>query len=504
MEIKQQLRLSQQLVMTPQLQQAIRLLQLSRLELIDEIRKELDGNPVLADEEVDPRARNAPDPQTGEVAIEPKSPDAPAMTSEMMQNSDLEKRADDKAVNEIDWEQFLENRSQQQALPTNRGGFDDLPPIEQNLTKSNNLPDHLLWQLQLSDFTDSERNFAELVIGNLDESGFLDLKGIERDNGERTPDVTIEELAREAGLDPEDAEVVLREMQEWDPMGVCSRSLQECLKVQAEAYGYDDLEVAIIDKHLHNLEKHNYQAIARDLKVTVEEVYEAVKQIQKLESRPARNFTETDDKTIAITPDVYVLKDGEKFTVSDNDRGVQRLYINETLTKSLMKDPQAKEFIGEKLRNAQWLIRAIEQRRKTIIRVTECIVDKQRDFFEKGVAYLKPMILRDVAETVGMHESTISRVTTNKYVHTPQGLFELKYFFNSSIRRTSEDDIASESVKQAIKKIIEEEDKGNPLSDQQIVELLSKRDGIQIARRTVAKYREMLGILSSSKRKKLF
>ena len=175
----------------------------------------------------------------------------------------------------------------------------------------------------------------------------------------------------------------------------------------------------------------------------VEEVYEAVKEIQKLESRPARNFTETDEKTIAITPDVYVIKDGDKFVVTDNDRGVQRLYINETLTKQLLKDPKAKEFIGEKLRNAQWLIRAIEQRRKTIIRVTECIVEKQREFFEKGVAYLKPMILRDVAEAVGMHESTISRVTTNKYVHTPQGLFELKYFFNSSIRRVADEDIAS-------------------------------------------------------------
>jgi RNA polymerase sigma-54 factor len=169
-----------------------------------------------------------------------------------------------------------------------------------------------------------------------------------------------------------------------------------------------------------------------------------------------------------------------------------------------MKDPTAKEFIGEKLRNAQWLLRAIEQRRKTIIRVAECIVEKQREFFEHGVAHLKPMILRDVAEAVGMHESTISRVTTNKYMHTQQGLFELKYFFNSSIRRVGEDDIASESVKQAIKKIIEEEDKQNPLSDQAIVELLEKSEGIKIARRTVAKYREMLGILASSKRKRLF
>jgi RNA polymerase sigma-54 factor len=503
MEIKQQLRLSQQLVMTPQLQQAIRLLQLSRLELIDEIRKEIDQNPVLSDEDVDPRARGA-DKANGEVAMEPPAPDSPALSQEKADLSDLEKRGEDKRVQEIDWEQFLENRTLQQPLPSTRGGYEELPPIEQNLTKANNLVDHLRWQLQLSDFTEIEKGFAELVIGNLEDNGFLDLKGTERESGEKTPDLTIEDLAREAGIDPEDAECVLRDMQEWDPVGVCSRSLQECLKVQAEVYGYDDLEIAIIDKHLHNLEKHNYPAISRDLKVTLEEVYEAVKQIQKLESRPARNFTDTDDKTIAITPDVYVIKDGDKFVVTDNDRGVQRLYINESLTKQLLKDPQAKEFIGEKLRNAQWLIRAIEQRRKTIIRVTECIVDKQRDFFEKGVSFLKPMILRDVAESVGMHESTISRVTTNKYVHTPQGLFELKYFFNSSIRRVADEDIASESVKQAIKKIIDEEDKQNPLSDQQIVELLAKRDGIQIARRTVAKYREMLGILSSSKRKKLF
>ncbi|MFO0676356.1 MAG: RNA polymerase factor sigma-54 [Polyangiaceae bacterium] len=504
MEIKQHLKMTQNLVMTPQLQQAIRLLQLSRLELIDEIRKELDGNPVLADEEVDPRARAANSESKLSSDGGSASPDSPQGMVERLDSSNLEKRAEDKAVQDIDWEQFLENRTLQQPLPASRGGFDDLPPIEANLTKRENVVDHLRWQLQMSDFADDERRFAELVLGNLDENGFLDLKGTERENGERTADVTLDELAQMAGLHPEDAPEVLRIMQEWDPVGCCTRDLGECLKVQAEVFGYEDLEVAIIDKHLHNLEKHNYQAIAKDMKVPVEEVYEAVKEIQKLESRPARNFSEMDDKTIAITPDVYIVKDGEKFVVTDNDRGVQRLYINESLTKQLLKDPQAKEFIGEKLRNAQWLIRAIEQRRKTIIRVTECIVEKQRDFFEKGVAFMKPMILRDIAETVGMHESTISRVTTNKYVHTPQGLFELKYFFNSSIKRSSEDDIASESVKQAIKKIIDGEDKGGPLSDQQIVEMLSKRDGIQIARRTVAKYREMLGILSSSKRKKLF
>lgn len=196
-----------------------------------------------------------------------------------------------------------------------------------------------------------------------------------------------------------------------------------------------------------------------------------------------------------------MIKDGDDFVVLDNDRGLQRLYVNDALAKKLRQDPAAKDYIDEKLRNAQWLIRAIEQRRKTIIRVTECIVKMQREFFENGVAYLKPMILKDVAEEVSMHESTISRVTTNKYVHTPQGLFELKYFFNSSIRRVADEDIASESVKQWIKKIIDEENKEKPLSDQTIVKMLKDKEGIQIARRTVAKYREMLGILASSKRK---
>ncbi|HET7543974.1 MAG TPA: RNA polymerase factor sigma-54 [Polyangiaceae bacterium] len=499
MEIKQQLRLSQSLVMTPQLQQAIRLLQLSRLELVDEVRKELDNNPVLSDEEPAERARNTP----GEVrtisehggGVEDREYPRP------------EVKATEKATREVDWEKFLENRTQQQApSASGRSGFEDLPPIEQNLTKPGNLQEHLLWQLQMSDFAESERRFAELIIGNLDEKGYLDLVGVERPDGTRTPDLTIEDLAAEADLNPEDAPLVLEMIQAFDPVGVAARDLRECLLIQARVAGYEDgePELEIIKNHLHHLEKHNYQAIVREMKISLEEVYEAAKTIQEFESRPARNFTDTDDRTIGITPDVYVIKDEDEFVVLDNDRGVQRLFINEALTKRLMKDPSAKEFIGEKLRNAQWLIRAIEQRRKTIIRVAECIVEKQRDFFEKGVAHLKPMILRDVAEAVGMHESTISRVTTNKYMHTPQGLFELKYFFNSSIRRVANEDIASESVKQAIKNLIDEEDKANPVSDQAIVEMLEKNEGIKIARRTVAKYREMLGILASSKRKRLF
>lgn len=506
MEIKQQLKQTLSLVMTPQLQQAIRLLQLSRMELVEEVRREMEANPMLSDEDIEPRQREVTDRGLPEATPGERPPEERIGETERMEtDTDMEHRAEERKAQEVDWEQFLENRSLQQPMPSeSRGGFEDLPPIEQNLTRPRSLTEHLRWQLQVSDFMASERLFAELVIGNLDDNGYLDLKGIERSDGTRTPDLTIEDLADEAELHPEDAEEVLRMIQVLDPVGVASRDLRECLLVQAEHFGLSDLEHEIIDRHLHNLERRAYPAIAKDLKIPVEEVYEAAKEIQKLESRPARNFSDTDDRTIGITPDVYVIKDSDRFVVLDNDRGLQRLYINESLAKKMLKDPTAKDFIGEKLRSAQWLIRAIEQRRKTIIRVTECIVEKQRDFFEKGVAHLKPMILRDVAETVGMHESTISRVTTSKYVHTPQGLFELKYFFNSSIRRVADEDIASESVKQAIKKIIDEENKKKPLSDQAIVKILKEQEGIQIARRTVAKYREMMGILASSKRKQLF
>lgn len=505
MEMKLQFKLAQQLVMTPQLVQAIRLLQLSRLELVEEVRKELDGNPVLAD-----ALTEAPAPTTSDKgAPTPSREEAPAeervgITERLEPDTDMAARDLDKKAKEVDWEQFLENRQLQQAAPQNRGGFEDLPPIEQNLTKPSNLRDHLLWQLQMSDFVDNERHFALLVIGNLDERGYLDLKGGERPDGTTADDLTIEDLAREADLDPEDAPEVLAMIQRFDPVGVAARDLAECLRVQAEVLGYDEIDMAIINDHLHNVEKRNFAAIAKALKIELDEVYESVMEIQRLESVPARNFAEVDEKTIAITPDVYVMKDGDSFVVADNDKGLQRLYINENLAQRMLKDPKAKEFISEKLRSAQWLIRAIEQRRRTIIKVTECIVEKQREFLENGVAYLKPMILRDIAEAVGMHESTISRVTSNKYVHTPQGLFELKYFFNSSISRVADEDIASESVKQAIKKIIAAEDKQNPFSDQAIVKILEDRDGIKIARRTVAKYREMMGLLSSSKRKKMF
>jgi RNA polymerase sigma-54 factor len=290
-------------------------------------------------------------------------------------------------------------------------------------------------------------------------------------------------------------------IQRFDPIGVAARDLRECLLIQAEHFGMDQLVLKILDEHLPDLERRNYQAIAKKLAVEIEEVYDVAQVIAELEPRPARNFIATPPQY--IEPDVWVHKVGERYFVVANDDGMPRLKISGFYRAAMQGQPEAKEYIQNKMRSAQWLIRSIDQRRKTIERVTECIVEKQRDFFEKGIEHLKPMILRDVAEEVGMHESTISRVTSNKYVATPRGLFELKFFFNSAIKRSTEEDIASESVKQAIKKLIETEDERRPHSDQKLVELLAQQK-IMIARRTVAKYREMLGILSSSKRKKYF
>ena len=492
MEIKQQLRQSQQLVMTPQLQQAIKLLQMSRMDLVELVRDEMLENPVLEDQADmgEPAAQRIEAAGQGEAAntIE-RAIEADERASEASVKSD------EKKTDEIDWERYLENHAMQAPIPSaGRMSDEEMPGVEATLTKGEDLGEHLFWQIRLSDLSDEELTFAALVVGNLDEKGYLKLE-----------DVPLEEivprLAEEAGLDPEDAEEVLKIIQRMDPVGVAARDLRECLLVQAEHAGMDELVLSVIRDHLPNLERKNFGAVARDLKVGIEEVYDVAQAIGELEPRPGRDYVTEEPRY--IVPDVYVQRMGEGYLVQANDDGMPRLKISGFYRAAMQGDPKAKEYIQGKLRSAQWLIRSIDQRRKTIVRVTECIVEKQREFFDHGIEHLKPMILRDVAETVGMHESTISRVTSNKYVATPRGVFELKYFFNSAIRRDNADDIASESVKQAIKKIIAEENPRDPHSDQKIVEILAQ-DGVVIARRTVAKYREMIGALSSSKRKKYY
>jgi RNA polymerase sigma-54 factor len=501
MELKQSLKLSQQLVMTPQLQQAIKLLQLSHMELVAQVQQEMEQNPLLEqpDETVEgDLSEKAPGEASLEAANAEVSPDE--LASKTPERAEEVKGED--GPNEIDWEAYLNSyQFNEPSTASNKGNVatDDLPSFEANLVDKEDLPAHLANQLSLLKLNEAERRIAHSILFNLDDDGYLRMPDVEGD--------PLIRLASEADVDVCVAERTLRKIQHLEPKGCGARDLQECLLIQVSAL--NDPRAALlgtmVKRHLKALESKNLPQIARELKLTLEEVIEASKLLSKLDPKPGRNFTAEDAHY--ITPDVFIYKMGDGYTVVLNDDGLSKLRISgayrQALRKGVMEPGKAKEFIQDKLRSAMWLIRSIHQRQRTIYKVTESIVKFQRDFLDKGIAYLKPLILRDVAEDIGMHESTVSRVTTSKYVHTPQGIYELKYFFNSSIARVAGEDIASEAVKNHIKLIVGEEDSKNPYSDQKIVELL-RAQGIDIARRTVAKYREVLGVLPSSKRKRYY
>ena len=481
LEIRQQLKLSQQLVMTPQLQQAIKLLQLSRMELMDVVREELEENPVL---------------EEGQETPEEKTPTEEELTAdtpdEQAQENIKEVDGDRDGMADIDWKTYLESYSLGGTTADSYEDDADRPSYENLLTRKPSLADHLMWQLNLSRLENQDRTLAGEIIGNLDNDGYLQ--------------ASIEELVEMTGCTLENVEQVLAAVQDFDPPGVASRNLQECLLKQVEQLGMsEDLIGAILRDHLEELENRRYQVIARSLQISLDEVFETAKLISGLDPRPGSQYGQ--DDVHYIIPDIFVHKISDEYVVVLNDEGLPNLRINSFYRNALSGaahiDEKAGEYIQDKLRGALWLIKSIHQRQRTIFRVTTSIVKHQRDFFDRGVAYLKPLVLRDVAEDIEMHESTVSRVTTNKYVQTPQGLFELKYFFNSGINTTGGDSVASESVKSKIKEIVANEDARKPYSDQKIVELLHGQ-GIDIARRTVTKYREMLGVGSSTQRKRLF
>ncbi|HET8722738.1 MAG TPA: RNA polymerase factor sigma-54 [Anaeromyxobacteraceae bacterium] len=497
LELKQHLKMTQQLVMTPQLQQAIKLLQLSRLELVDLIRTEINENPLLDESpEEEERAEGASPAEATLERLEPAPKEA----------EKSEEVKGEEGSNEIDWDQYLDHyQLQGHTAPSNRNmGDEELPGYEASLTRKGDLGDHLVWQMRLSSFTPQEERVAMLIIGNLDPDGYFRMPPVDGEDAELEVRDPLVRVAFEAGVGIEFAEQVLKKVQALDPPGVAARDLRECLLLQARHLNADLPEVvAIIERHLKHLESKNYPAIARDLKIPIEQVVKAVKVIAAFDPKPGR--AHTSEEAQYITPDVYVHKVGDRYVTVLNDDGLSKLRISGMYRAALKNGSAgaAKEYIQDKLRSAVWLIRSIHQRQRTIYKVTESIVKFQKDFLDKGIAHLKPLILRDVAEDIGMHESTVSRVTTNKYVHTPQGIYELKFFFNSAIARTGGDEIASEAVKSHIRQIVAGEDPKRPHSDQKIVELL-KGQNIEIARRTVAKYREVLGILPSSKRKKFF
>jgi RNA polymerase sigma-54 factor len=478
LEIRQQLKLSQQLVMTPQLQQAIKLLQLSRMELMDVVREELEENPVLEEGQENPDEKAS-------------SEEEPSVDEQSQENRQ-EAEGEGDGMSDIDWKTYLESYSLGGTTADSYEDEEDRPSYENLLTKKTSLADHLMWQLNLSRLEDLERAIAGEIIGNLDGDGYLH--------------ASIDELAGQAGCDAAVVERALSAVQDFDPPGVASRNLQECLLKQIALLDMsEELVGVILRDHLDELENRRYQVIARSLQVPLEEVFAAAKFISSLDPRPGSQYGQ--DDVHYIVPDIFVYKISDEFVVVLNDEGLPNLRINSfyrnALSGSAQLDEKAGEYIQEKLRGALWLIKSIHQRQRTIFRVTKSIVKFQRDFFERGVDHLKPLVLRDVAEDIEMHESTVSRVTTNKYVQTPQGLFELKYFFNSGISTTGGDSVASESVKSKIKELIAEENTRKPYSDQKIVELL-RDQGIDIARRTVTKYREMLGVGSSTQRKRLF
>ncbi len=459
--------------MTPQLQQAIKLLQLSRLELEGAVRKELEENPIL-EETQDLKEDDLK--RTKEAADVVETP-----TSGDDQNPQKQ--------DEFEWESYLENTYK--PAQNMAGGNEEIMNYENVISTTESLHDHLFWQAKMFGFSEDELALAEILINYIDDDGYL-----------LTP---LSEIAESEKAEVQDLEDVLKFVQEFDPAGVGARDLKECLLLQAKAIEEDTHDlVNLISNHLKDLEKRNFDAIAKALGRDIREIADMCKIIYAMDPKPGRIYASAD--TQYVTPDVYVYKVGDDYMVSLNEDGLPRLKISNfyrNMLKGAGSNAKTQDYIQEKLRSAVWLIKSIHQRQRTIFKVADSIVKHQREFLDKGPEYIKPMVLRDIANDIGMHESTVSRVTTAKYVHTPQGIFELKYFFNSGIATTDGDSLASESVKIKIKELILKEDPKNPYSDQQIVDLL-KKAGIEIARRTVAKYRDVLKILPSSKRKKIF
>jgi RNA polymerase sigma-54 factor len=480
-----ELKMLQKLILTPQLQQAIKLLQMPQLELSQTITNELVENPLLE-----------------EVAEEPQGEEAGAEAeAEGFEEADdtevsLEKVLTDDA--DSGFEKLLGFSSEDYFDARSSDGRDlgyftpdtnPTPSYEQFVSQENDLYDHLTWQLGFVDASEQIRAVAEVVIGNMDENGYLQ--------------ATLEDIARYAEVGPEAAHKAVKLVQGFDPPGVGARDLKECLVLQLEPLNLrGSLVESLITNNLEDIEKRKYQHLAQLYGCTPEDIMGAVKIIEALEPKPGRGFSSS--QPIYITPDVYVVRSEDAFQIILNDENMPRVRINSYYKKLISKknflQKEEKAYLEEKLRSAVWLLKSLDHRNKTIYRVTESVLKFQREFFEGGVQHLKPLNLKDVALDLEMHESTISRATSNKYLSCGHGLFNFRFFFSSGVKSDA-GNVSSTSVKDMIKKIISEEDPGKPLSDQKIAEML-KSLSITVARRTVAKYRDELNIAPQNKRKR--
>lgn len=464
--------------MTPQLQQAIKLLQLSRLELVEAVQVELLENPFLEEQD------NLASDETREAQ---ENADADVAGDVVRDGT-----SDAEIVRDADWENYMgefSSTSKQSQFRDTEIPEEGLS-FEARLASKPSLAGHISWQMRLTDFTEEEVAIGDVILGNLDGLGYLQ--------------ADLDELATLVEATPEAIESVIRRIQLLDPVGVAARTPQECLLVQMDVFGIEDpIMRTLVTEHLEDLEKRRYKPLARKFKISMDELKEYLDAIKKLDPMPGASFASSEPHY--VSPDVFVYKYGDDFVIILNDDGIPRLQMNQYLTDGVQaRNDVEKDYFQEKMRAATWLMKSLYQRQRTLFKVMESIVGFQREFFEDGVTKLKPLILKEVAEDISMHESTVSRITTNKYVSTPHGIYELKFFFNSSLELDDGTQVGSESVKAIIKRIIGEENPKKPLSDEVIADMLKEELEVNIARRTVAKYRTAMDIASSSKRKQIF
>src|SRR3954470_7835730 len=468
-------KLVQKLILTPSLQQAIKLLPMSTLELSDLLNQEMVENPMLE-----------------EVPTEELQPAEAAPTQEASKSDPEQQPNKTDTWDDQDYEYFFGDYLDDGYRPRAPQEVKELPPIENTLSTSSSLTDHLAWQLSMQTDDPLTREIGNAIIGNLDDDGSLV--------------ASLEELASMGPWPASDVERTLRLVQSFDPTGVAARDLQECLLLQLRHLGLEGTpNDKIVTEHLRLLQNHQVPEIARKMGMSIEDLKEHIEIIRHLDPKPGSRYNPSQSQY--VIPDVYGMKVEDQYVAMLNEDGLPQMRISPVyrrlLDKSAENTDETRAYVKDKFRSALWLIKSVEQRQKTIHKVATSIINFQRDFLDLGIEHLRPLVLRDVANDIGMHESTVSRVVTNKYMHTPQGVFEMKYFFHSGIASSYGEAVSSVTIKQRIRKIIEQEDPKKPLSDSKIVSIL-QREGLELARRTIAKYREELKIPTSNQRKVLY